>query len=243
MTPSQCRAGRALLNWSQDDLETAARVSKKTIADFERDQRNQQVRTIEAIEMALTSHGVIFISANGGGEGVRKRASMPRLFRRDDVEHRGWVAFAVDYKEARFTGFVWYNALAGIALDNLSPLEVFDRDTARILMCAAEKIDEGQLDPDGRVFIERSDMPPVAFEPSTEFDGNSRLVLHLICRRPFATANGIRIDAVDYNGFRLTTRSGKTRTFLKLRAGDGDHDAVDVTAAVLEGAFIISERV
>src|SRR6185312_2187429 len=138
MTPSQCRAGRALLNWSQDDLEIAAGVSKKTIADFERNQRDQQVRTVEAIEAALVSHGVIFVPTdNGGGEGVRRRASMPRLFRRDEVEHREWIAFGFDYKEERYVGFVRYGALAGIALENLSPLEVFDRDKARILLAAA----------------------------------------------------------------------------------------------------------
>lgn len=244
MTPSQCRAARALLNWSQDDLELAARVSKKTITDFERNQRDQQVRTIEAIRAALVSHGVIFISPDkAGGEGVRRRASMPRLFRRDDVEHRGWIAFGFDYKEGRYIGFVRYGALASIALDNLSPLEVFDRDTARILLCAAEKVDEGRFDPEGRVLIDRGDIPPVMFDPSVEFDASSRRGLHLICRRPFVTGEGILIDAVDYNGYNLTTRSGKTRTFLNLRANDADHNAIDVTAAALEGAFIISEKI
>src|SRR5665647_1417979 len=106
ISPSQCRAARALLGWSQDDLETAAMVSKKTIADFERDQRSQHGRTTEAIEAALVAQGIIFIPQNGGGEGVRRRASMPRLFRREDVEHRNWVAFAFDYKQNRVTGFI-----------------------------------------------------------------------------------------------------------------------------------------
>jgi transcriptional regulator with XRE-family HTH domain len=44
-----------LLGWSQEELETASRVSKKTIADFERDQRNQQARTIDAIRLASYS--------------------------------------------------------------------------------------------------------------------------------------------------------------------------------------------
>src|ERR1700737_2290619 len=141
ITPSQCRAGRALLGWSQEELETASRVSKKTIADFERDQRNQQARTIDAIEAALNSAGIIFIPQNGGGEGVRK-GSMPRLFRRDVVEHREWAAFAFDYKQQRYAGFVSYQALAGIALSGIEPIAAFDRDVARILMRAAEKVDE-----------------------------------------------------------------------------------------------------
>src|SRR5260370_8552348 len=116
MTPAQCRAARALLNWSQNDLEIAARVSKKTIADFERDQRSQQARTIEAIEVALTAHGIIFIPQNGGGEGVRKRSSMPRLFSRYDVGHPEGVAFGFDSKQNRITGFITSHPLTSIPL-------------------------------------------------------------------------------------------------------------------------------
>ena len=35
-TPAQCRAARALLNWSQQDLVAHSKITKKTIADFER---------------------------------------------------------------------------------------------------------------------------------------------------------------------------------------------------------------
>src|SRR5437868_5833721 len=36
LSPAQCRAARALLNWSQVDLVRASGITKKTIADFER---------------------------------------------------------------------------------------------------------------------------------------------------------------------------------------------------------------
>ena len=39
ISAAQCRAGRALIGWSQSDLERTAKVAKKTIADFERDAR------------------------------------------------------------------------------------------------------------------------------------------------------------------------------------------------------------
>ncbi len=39
MTPVHCRAARALLGWSQNDLASRAGVSRSTIADFERGSR------------------------------------------------------------------------------------------------------------------------------------------------------------------------------------------------------------
>ncbi|WP_332844176.1 helix-turn-helix domain-containing protein [Roseomonas populi] len=71
MTPAQCRAARALLNWSQDQLEAAAKVARKTIADFEREARTPYDRTLAAIRTALEAAGVEFISEDGGGPGVR----------------------------------------------------------------------------------------------------------------------------------------------------------------------------
>jgi transcriptional regulator with XRE-family HTH domain len=71
LTPAQCRAARALVEWSQDDLETAAKVAKKTIADFERKSRQPYPRTLDALQAALESAGIEFIDPNGGGEGVR----------------------------------------------------------------------------------------------------------------------------------------------------------------------------
>jgi transcriptional regulator with XRE-family HTH domain len=73
LTAAQARAARALLNWSQTDLEAASKVAKKTIADFERGERQPYPRTIDAIRAALEAAGVDFIPENGGGAGVRLR--------------------------------------------------------------------------------------------------------------------------------------------------------------------------
>lgn len=69
--PAQIRAGRALVNWSQNDLVAASKVAKKTIADFEREARQPYARTLAAIRTALETAGVEFIEENGGGPGVR----------------------------------------------------------------------------------------------------------------------------------------------------------------------------
>ncbi|OUI98324.1 helix-turn-helix domain-containing protein [Acetobacter sp. DsW_54] len=73
ITPPQCRAARALLNWSQSQLEDASKVAKKTIADFEREARAPYPRTLSAIRSALEAAGVEFIAENGSGAGVRLR--------------------------------------------------------------------------------------------------------------------------------------------------------------------------
>lgn len=74
MTSAQCRAARALLNWSQVDLATAASVSKQTLVDFERGARTPYDRTLAEIRRALEAAGVRFIPQNGGGPGVRLRS-------------------------------------------------------------------------------------------------------------------------------------------------------------------------
>ena len=40
ISAAQCRAARAILNWSQDELATNAQVARATVADFERRERD-----------------------------------------------------------------------------------------------------------------------------------------------------------------------------------------------------------
>lgn len=73
LVPEQCRAARALLNWSQDRLATASGVSKPTIANFETGKRMPYERTLDDLREALEAAGIEFIPENGGGAGVRLR--------------------------------------------------------------------------------------------------------------------------------------------------------------------------
>ncbi|MEO1016904.1 MAG: helix-turn-helix domain-containing protein [Pseudomonadota bacterium] len=74
MTSEQCRAARALLAMSQDDLAAVSGVAKRTIADVERATRRSPHRsTLAALQRALEAAGVEFITENGGGPGVRLR--------------------------------------------------------------------------------------------------------------------------------------------------------------------------
>jgi transcriptional regulator with XRE-family HTH domain len=160
--PEQCRASRALLNWSQDELERRSGVAKKTIADFERGARSLQDRTAKALQETLEASGIDLIPQNGGGAGARLRLASPRLFRRDDVPAKEWVAFAFDYKHRRTVGFVRYAALRS----NAAPIDAFDLDQQRILVVAADMVDRGALRGDGTVLIESPDLPPVGLAKS-----------------------------------------------------------------------------
>lgn len=69
----QCRAARGLLGWTQDQLATAASVSKKTLADYESGKRTPYDRTLADIRKAFEAAGLEFIPENGGGVGIRFR--------------------------------------------------------------------------------------------------------------------------------------------------------------------------
>ena len=77
MTRDQCRAARALLEWTQDRLAEVSSVSKKTIADFEAGKRTPYDRTLADIQRTLETAGLEFIPENGGGAGIRFREWKP----------------------------------------------------------------------------------------------------------------------------------------------------------------------
>jgi transcriptional regulator with XRE-family HTH domain len=70
-TPGQCRAARALIGWSQDELATASKVAKATIANFELGKRSPYDRTLDDLRGALEAAGVEF--TDGNQPGVRMR--------------------------------------------------------------------------------------------------------------------------------------------------------------------------
>jgi transcriptional regulator with XRE-family HTH domain len=74
-SPAQCRAARALLDWTQPRLAEASTLSLSTIVDFERDRRAVSQQAVGAMRVALEAAGVQFIAENGGGVGVKLRSS------------------------------------------------------------------------------------------------------------------------------------------------------------------------
>lgn len=71
ITPSQSRAARALIEWSQEELAKAAHLGLSTIRDFEKSRRTPSHNNLLGIRTALEVAGVLFIPENGAGAGVR----------------------------------------------------------------------------------------------------------------------------------------------------------------------------
>jgi DNA-binding transcriptional regulator YiaG len=65
MTPEQCRAARGWLDWSQDDLASAAHVSLSTVRDFEKARHFPIANNLAAMKAALEAQGIVFVDGSG----------------------------------------------------------------------------------------------------------------------------------------------------------------------------------
>ncbi len=75
LTSELIRAARALLRWEQRDLANASSLSLPTIKRLEArpGPLGAYASTVVALKRALEQAGIEFISANGGGPGIRLR--------------------------------------------------------------------------------------------------------------------------------------------------------------------------
>ena len=80
----QIKAARALLDWSQEQLASAADVSIPTIKRLEASDGplGGRGQTAEKILNSLAAAGVEFIKENGGGPGVRLTGTQKRQTRK-----------------------------------------------------------------------------------------------------------------------------------------------------------------
>lgn len=91
LTSSQCRAGRALVEWSQQQLSQAAAIDLQTIADFEKRFRSADETTRRRLRAALEAAGVVFIAENGGGAGARLKFNREEVWQVNAWEDEGGV--------------------------------------------------------------------------------------------------------------------------------------------------------
>lgn len=68
----QCRAARAWLAWSQDDLAEQSLVSKRAIAGFELEKTIPHDRTLRDLQRAFEDAGVTFLMNGAQGIGLRE---------------------------------------------------------------------------------------------------------------------------------------------------------------------------
>ena len=91
LTAAQCRAARALIEWSVQELSEASAVDLQSIADFERRFRAPDEPVRLRMRMALEQAGVVFIGENGGGAGVRLKFSRREAWAVNRWEGEGGV--------------------------------------------------------------------------------------------------------------------------------------------------------
>ena len=75
ITPGQCKAARALLGWTQQELAERSGVGVVTIHQLETGANQPRRATVDVVERALQAAGIEFIEENGGGPGVRLKKS------------------------------------------------------------------------------------------------------------------------------------------------------------------------
>jgi len=76
ITPSQLKAARALLGWSQADLARASQLGPSTVADFERNERTPQPNNLSAMRAALEGAGLQFLAGGAVVAPDRKTARL-----------------------------------------------------------------------------------------------------------------------------------------------------------------------
>lgn len=83
VTPREVRAARALLGWTRQKLADKAIVSLNSVVRLEQGAVDPRASTIDAVERALRSSGIEFLSAvSEEREGVQIRRRLPRTAKR-----------------------------------------------------------------------------------------------------------------------------------------------------------------
>lgn len=140
VVPAQIRAGRALLEWSQDDLAKEAEVGLSTVRDIESERRAADTAAVASIRRALWNAGVIFVTGDAdGGPGARLVGNWPNIIRRPTtfVALQG-MPLTVEWKGKAITVLISREVLddldrhsGGTTVDEY--LKTFDRHRGKIL--------------------------------------------------------------------------------------------------------------
>ncbi|KZK97461.1 hypothetical protein PsAD5_02310 [Pseudovibrio sp. Ad5] len=135
ITAAQCRAARSLLEWSQDDLATNARVSRATVADFEANSRRPMRNNLTSMENCMFAGGVDFLSETDGlGVGVRFREPKLEYIKNVDLDHNRDIAtIKMRYEGEPFLCIVPFEAIEDFHHANFSTDNEYSRAVSEML--------------------------------------------------------------------------------------------------------------
>ncbi len=89
---AQCRAARALLEWTDAQLAEAAGVHIEVVQLLEARFRRPSAEQQQRIRKALEDAGIVFIAENGGGVGARLKFNRKEVRAINRWEHEGGTA-------------------------------------------------------------------------------------------------------------------------------------------------------
>lgn len=165
ITPGQCRAARALVSRSRDDIAQMAGINPRTVAALEAAENVPSRATEKRLVAVFEKLGVTLLPEGAsGGVGVRLRAgngASLRLVRRDPLRRHGSIGVIAVVDGRPITARIEVAALAeGGDMD--AAIEAFDARRPAILAAVARKLADGALDDDGHLRVRAADLEPAA---------------------------------------------------------------------------------
>jgi hypothetical protein len=91
ITGAQCRAARALVEWTRGKLASNSGVDALAIEEFERRITLPDRNICDTLQTALKNAGAVFIAENGGGIGVRLKLNRSEVRRIGVLENEGGI--------------------------------------------------------------------------------------------------------------------------------------------------------
>lgn len=160
ISAAQCRAARAMLDWSQKDLSENAQIARPTVADFERNVRTPIRNNLISIVSAFEAAGLSFIAENGQGAGVR--------FREFELEYskvvRGLydeISIAMKYRGKRFSVIVPPQIIDDMDRTNYETsgdrIRSVTNNLRKYIVSVEKKLATIEISDNGRVVLESGD--------------------------------------------------------------------------------------
>ena len=160
ITSDQSRAARGLLNWTQDDLATNARVARATVAEFESNMRRPMKNNLLSMEDAMYAAGVEFIpEKSSDGVGVKFRERKLQYNRNIRIHSDGFVILPMVWGGNDFSVVVPQEVLADHIRGQINTDEDYRKATSEFLhhiLAAVERQMKNGFD--GERLVMRSDM-------------------------------------------------------------------------------------